>query len=168
MGPGMMVKAAMPRHFSIIVFGLAQIAIDVEALRYLVRGEYPLHRFWHTYLGATIAAVGLAIVGKPISQGIKLIWNRVAPNNSDADFSVAVPTTWTASFSGAFIGSYSHVLLDSLYHADIAPFHPFSDINRLRGFVGAYTVDIACIAAGIIGLIWFFARQAALMRANRR
>ena len=32
MGPGMFVKAAMPRHFSIIVFGLTQIVLDLEAL----------------------------------------------------------------------------------------------------------------------------------------
>ena len=167
MGPGMAVKAAMPRHFSIIVFGLTQITIDVEVLRYLMRGEYPLHRFWHTYLGATIVAVGIAILGKPVSQWIKWMWNRVAPKCGDIDLSVVVPTTWTASLSGAFIGAYSHILLDSFYHADIKPLHPFSGINHLRGFISPYTVDVACIAAGIIGLIWFFTRQARMKKANK-
>jgi hypothetical protein len=55
MGPGMAVKAAMPRHFSIVVFGLTQIVIDVEVLWQLAIGGYPLHRFCHTYLGRTHA-----------------------------------------------------------------------------------------------------------------
>ena len=59
MGPGMLVKAAVPRSFSIIVFGLTQIVIDLEVLQHMARNEYPFHTFWHTYLGATVIA-GLA------------------------------------------------------------------------------------------------------------
>lgn len=160
MGPGMVVKAAMPRHFSIIVFGMTQIAIDIEVLWYLMRGEFPLHRFWHTYLGATIIAIWFGLIGKPASQWIKRIWNSLAPKGKAIDLSVAVPTTWTASLTGAFIGSYSHILLDSLYHTDIMPLQPFSDINHLRGYISPYMLDILCVAAGIMGLIWFFTRQA--------
>lgn len=160
MGPGMVVKAAMPRHFSIIVFGATQIAIDIEVLRYLMRGDYPLHGFWHTYLGATIVAIGFGVIGKPISQWIKRMWNCLAPKSKAIDLSAAVPTTWTASLSGAFIGLYSHILLDSLYHTDIMPLQPFSNTNHLRGYMSPYTLDILCVAAGIIGLIWFFTRQA--------
>ena len=167
MGPGMLVKAAMPRYFSIIVFGLTQIAIDVEVLRYIMRSEYPLHRFWHTYLGATIVAVGVGILGKPVSQWIKRMWNCIAPKGTAVDLSVALPTSWTASLTGAFIGSYSHILLDSSYHTDIMPLLPFSDINHLRGYISPYMLDILCIAAGIMGLIWFFARQVKQRLANK-
>ena len=160
MGPGMVVKAATPRHFSIIVFGLTQIAIDIEVLRYLMRGDYPLHRFWHTYLGATIVAITVGIIGKPISQWLKHSWNFLTCKISIMDLSVDAPTSWAVSFSSAFIGAYSHILLDSLYHTDIMPLLPFLHINHLRGYVRPYTVDLLCIAAGIIGLIWFCARQA--------
>lgn len=160
MGPGMAVKAVTPQHFSIIVFGLTQLAIDFEVLGYLMRGEYPLHRFWHTYPGATLVAVGLAMIGKPVSQWIKRTWNRIAPPCGHLDLTVTVPTTWTASFSGAFTGAYSHILLDSLYHADMMPLLPFSETNHLLGYVRPQTVEFWCIAAGIIGLTGFFARQA--------
>ncbi len=159
MGPGMAVKALLPRHFSIIVFGLTQIAIDVEVLRYLMRGEYPLHRFWHTYLGATMIAVVFTLLGKPSSQWIKILWNRIAPKNGAINLSVSVPTTWLASFMGAFIGTYSHILLDSLYHGDMKPLHPWSEANHLYGLVSPHSVEVACVLLGIAGLAWYFAKQ---------
>jgi len=98
MGPGMFIKAAVPRYFSIIVFGLTQIAIDIEVLWHLIRHDYPFHTFCHTYLGATIIAAVLTVLGKPISQWIKAGWNHIADKCRDADLSVSVPTTWIASF----------------------------------------------------------------------
>lgn len=160
MGPGMAVKAALPRHFSIIVFGLSQIVIDVEVLNYLLRYEYPLHRFWHTYLGATIIAVGCAVIGKPLSQWIKYLWNLIAPKNTTLSFTVAVPTTWTASFMGACVGVYSHIFLDSIYHSDLKPLWPLTDTNHMYNIVSPHTVEITCLLLGITGLVWFFARHA--------
>src|ERR1035437_9399431 len=94
MGVGMAAKAVAQKHFSIVVFGLTQIAFDLEVLWRLARHDYPLHTFWHTYLGATIIAVVLTVIGKPISQWIKSIWNRVATKCHDVDLSVIVQTTW--------------------------------------------------------------------------
>ena len=56
-GPGAAIKAIMPRHFSFTVFCFAQIVTDIETAFYLLRGEYPLHRIFHTYLGATVVAM---------------------------------------------------------------------------------------------------------------
>ena len=163
----MAVKAAMPRHFSIVVFGLTQIALDLEVLRHMARHEYPFHTFWHTYLGATIVAVALAAVGKPASQWIKAIWNRIAAKCRDADLTVSTPTTWTAAFTGASIGAYSHILLDSLFHPDITPMQPWSPINPLRGVVAPHAVEIVCVFMGIIGLVWFFGREQIRRKANK-
>jgi hypothetical protein len=98
----MAVKAALPRHFSIVVFGLTQIALDAEVLWQLARGAYPLHGPLHTYLGAIIVACALAVIGKPVSQWLKGLWNRIAANCRGADLTVERHTPWTASLSAAF------------------------------------------------------------------
>jgi len=167
MGPGMAVKAVMPRHFSIVVFGLTQIAIDLEVLRHMVRHEHPFHAFWHTYLGASIVALVLTVVGKPTSQWIKAIWNRIAANCRDVDLTVAIPTTWTASFLGAFVGAFSHIVLDSLYHPDSEPLQPWSAANRLKGLVNPHSVNFVCIVLGLAGLLWFVGAERQRRKAKQ-
>ena len=105
MGPGMAVKAACPRHFSIIVFGLTQIVIDSEILWHLARQDYPLHAFWHTYFGATVLAALLTILGKPASQWLKAAWNWFALKCRQENLTVLTHTGWLASCTGAFFGA---------------------------------------------------------------
>ena len=167
MGPGMAVKAAIPRHFSIVVFGLTQIALDLEVAWHMSHHEYPFHTFWHTYLGATIVAAGLTVLGKPASRWIKTAWNRIAAKCRDAELAVPAPTTWVASFTGASIGAYSHILLDSLFHPDIEPLQPWSPTNSFRGIVDPHGVELVCIVLGVIGLVWFFGRELKMRKANK-
>jgi len=167
MGPGMALKAAIPRHFSIVVFGLTQIALDLEVLWYLIRWDPPLHRFWHTYLGATIIAVVMTGLGKPASQRITMLWNRIAAKCSDADLSVTVRTTWLSSFTGAVLGAYSHILIDSLSHPDIEPLQPWSPSNRLRGVIDPHVVEMLCVLLGIVGIVWFLMRERERRKVNR-
>ncbi|MCI0354322.1 MAG: hypothetical protein L0099_04665, partial [Acidobacteria bacterium] len=56
-GPGATVKAMAAQHFSLTVFAFAQVAIDLEPLYFMLRDEDPLHRFFHTYVGATAVAL---------------------------------------------------------------------------------------------------------------
>lgn len=166
MGPGMAVKAAMPRHFSIVVFGLTQVVLDLEVLWHIVRHEYPLHTSLHTCVGSSAAAIALAVIGKPASQWIKRIWNRIVVKCHGADLAVNTHTTWTASLSAAFIGTLSHILLDSLFHPDIEPLQPWSPANRLRGVVDRHGVELLCIVLGVIGLAWFFGRELKRRKAS--
>jgi hypothetical protein len=158
LGVGVAAKAVAREHFSIVVFGLTQVALDSEVLWYLMRWDPPFHRFWHTYLGATIVAVVLAFVGKPASQWIKGLWNRAAARCRDADLTVRIQTTWVASFTGAMFGAYSHILLDSLFHSDIEPIQPWSAANRFRGVINPHSVEIVCVVLGIVGTAWLIAR----------
>lgn len=160
MSPGMLFKAALPRHFSITAFGLAQIFIDIEVLWFLSRGEYHhLHRFWHTYPGATIAAAGAAVLGKPVSQWLKRIWNSVAGGLPGADLTLEAVTGWKVSLIGAAAGAYSHIVLDSIYHGDMKPFWPWSESNPLYGIISPRNVDVMCAAMGMAGLLLFIERE---------
>jgi len=155
MGIGLAAKAAASRHFSIVVFCVTQILLDVEVLWHLIRRDPPLHRSSHTYLGASVVVVGLTIVGKPVSQWIKAIWNRIAVKCRDADLTINTETTWFASFAGAAFGAYSHILMDSLFHGDIEPLQPWSSVNRLCGVINPHVAEMGCIFLGMVGLAWF-------------
>ncbi len=67
-GPGAAIKAVVPAHFSFAVFCYSQIVTDLEPAYFLLRGEYPVHRFFHTYPGAVLVGTFCAITGRPICQ----------------------------------------------------------------------------------------------------
>lgn len=53
---------------------------------------------------------------------------------------------------GASAGSYSHIVFDSMMHADIVPLSPFSDVNVLYQLVSLGALHLFCLAAGLIAL----------------
>ncbi len=168
LGPGMAVKAAAPRQFSIVTFALTQIAFDLEVLWYLLRGAPTLHRFWHSWIGATIIAVVLTVLGKPASQWIKSFWNRIAAKCRDADLAVKVHTTWLASLLGACVGAYSHIFLDGIFHPDVEPFQPWSASNPLHGLINPRFLELLCILLGIAGLAGYVIGERKRKRTDGR
>ncbi len=142
-GPGMALKAAAPRHFSFIAFCVANVLTDVEPLYFMLAKEYPLHRFLHTLVGATLTAavtVALFALCLRLPRALQLPdWFRWK--------SLTVPQVAV----GAALGTYSHILLDSLMHTDMHPFAPFGDENPLLHLVSHATIHIGCLALGLAG-----------------
>jgi membrane-bound metal-dependent hydrolase YbcI (DUF457 family) len=133
-GPGALVHAAAPKHISFLAFCAANVLVDVEPLYFMLTHQYPIHRFFHTFIGATVAAASVV--------GAFALVRKLTPRLSVR--AVAL---------GAIIGTYSHVLLDSLMHADMNPFAPFSDRNPLLGAVFLNTLHGFCLLAGFVGAI---------------
>ena len=80
MGPACAVKAIAGDSFSLLVFGFSQVAMDIQPLVHLLRGEGILHGFSHTYLGGTIIAILTLLIGKPICQ---LLLDQWTPDPAD-------------------------------------------------------------------------------------
>ena len=59
--------------------------------------------------------------------------------------------SWPAAIVGAGLGTYSHVVLDSVMHADMQPLFPFSETNGLLDAVSLGTLHLVCVAAGLLG-----------------
>jgi len=51
-----------------MVFGWAQIVMDIQPLVVILTGEGHLHGFSHTYVGAALLAVVAAVTGKYLSE----------------------------------------------------------------------------------------------------
>jgi len=148
MGPGILIKAILQGSFSLMVFGWAQIVMDIQPLMVLISGEGHLHGFSHTYIGATLLAVFSALSGKYLSEfGLFIIGFNERRR---------VTIAWWIAFMSAFIGTYSHVVLDSIMHADVEPFFPVSADNKLLGIISVTALHRLCLASAVIGGVIYF------------
>ncbi len=149
MGPGLLIKAAFQGSFSLIVFGWAQILMDIQPLIVLLTGEGYLHGFSHTFVGCALISVVAAVSGKYLGElGLRLLTNSLAWPTADI--------SWRVSFISAFVGGFSHVLLDSIMHEDVQPFFPFIQDNVFLGLLSVNALHELCIYSGISGMVVFY------------
>lgn len=157
MGPGLAIKAVSGRHFSLMVFGFSQVAIDIEPLVRIIRGDAVLHGFTHTYVGASLIALVSVLVGRPVCQ---FLLNHWVPDSHSAFLNwLRGPKliSWPAAIAGAFVGTYSHVLLDSIMHSDMEPLAPLTAANGLLHVISVEALHLLCVLGGIIGALFMFA-----------
>ena len=150
-GPAAAIKAVAPRYFSFVAFGLTQVVIDTEPLFYIAQNLWPIHRFFHTYLGATAVALLVAFFGKPLCEWILRLWNSRLSTSQRAWLSVNPGISFSAAITGALFGGYSHVLLDSIMHSDIRPFAPISNHNGLLYLISIDHLHILTATFGFFG-----------------
>jgi len=148
MGPGLLLKAVFHGSFSLLVFGWAQILMDLQPLFVLISGAGHLHGFSHTYLGAVGLGVLSALSGKYLAE-FSLRFIDMKPYGGSE-------IVWRVALMSAFIGTFSHVAVDSIMHADMAPYFPFSEGNQLLGVVSVDVLHKVCIYTGLAGATAFF------------
>jgi membrane-bound metal-dependent hydrolase YbcI (DUF457 family) len=153
MGPGAAIKAVSGGYFSLTVFGFAQVIIDIEPLIRILQGDKVLHGFTHTYLGAAVIGLFSLFLGKKCCEWLLRLWNSIVRFNYFLWLRVNPNISWTSATLGAFIGTFSHVLLDSLIHSDMHPFAPFNTANGLLHLLPTEWVYLLCACLGIIGVL---------------
>ena len=149
LGVGAICKAGLGDRFSFMVFGGAQVLMDIEPGVKLLTGSVPLHGPTHTAIGAFGIAVLATVTGKPLSE-FTLRLCRVA------DY----PISWSASAIAAFLGTFSHIVLDAVMHADMVPWYPFWERNNLLDLMGMESLHLLCLGLGILGGIGVWIRYA--------
>lgn len=150
-GPGAALYATAPRHFSFLSFCAANFLIDAEPLYYILTQQYPLHRFFHTYAGATLilaATFALFFFARRLATFVSI------PNLFQWQNLKLIPIA-----NGAAAGSYSHIMLDSLMHGDITPLAPFSEENILLYLISMDALHWSCVAAGLAGVVLLGVRR---------
>lgn len=128
---------------------VASVVVDFEPLFILILGlDEPLHGFFHTFLGGTIAAVLTAAVIYFFQDQI----NRVMKVFRLAQKGSLKKIVWTSVF-----GAYLHVVLDAFLYPDMSPFYPFGG-NPLFGLFSALEVYTFCTVLLFLGtliyLVW--------------
>lgn len=160
LGPGLALKAVGDRHVSLLAFGAAQVAIDIEPLIGLLRGWPVLHGVTHTYAGATVIGAAVALVLMPLAPVLGRWLDSALAEAGLARFQAGAATGRAALWTGSLLGTYSHVALDSLMHRDLHPWRPWSEGNALLGCLDVRTLHLACLAAGVLGAAGWIVRRA--------
>jgi hypothetical protein len=145
MGPGAAIKAVMQSRFSLMVFGWSQVVIDLQPLYAMLGGDVALHGVSHTLAGATLIALFCGATGKWLGEfGLRILRE---PEH--------LPISMRVSFASAFIGTYSHILIDSIMHGDVLPLAPFSKAT-LYNIISIDALHVACVVSGVVGAAGFY------------
>ena len=148
-GVGAAIHAIAPRRISFLGFCAGNVVTDFEPLYYMLTRQPPYHRFLHTIPGATLSwIVALILFLLLIRVGTRIHF----PNWLGWRDLTLLPIAF-----GAALGSYSHLILDGMMHADMRPFAPFTDANPLLGIIPLVALYSGCIAAAVLGIaivIW--------------
>ncbi|MBL4894745.1 MAG: metal-dependent hydrolase [Emcibacter sp.] len=122
--------------------------MDIQPLIVMITGKGQLHGFTHSFIGASLIAVFSGLTGKYLSEvGLKIL--DISRNNS-------VEIIWGVAFLSAFIGSYSHVILDGIMHSDVEPFYPFTTLNIFQGIISLEALHKLCLNSGLFGAMVYY------------
>lgn len=147
LGPGLLFGLLLLRYIDFPTFIIANVIVDIEPFMVLALNlPYPLHGFFHTFIGGTIVALFLTAVMRELREHLNPITRHLKIEQEYSTRSILI-----ASLSGIYL----HIVLDSLLYVDIKPFYPFDfnpflDITRIG--LGVYG---NCFLAFILGTIFY-------------
>jgi hypothetical protein len=159
MGAGLVAKAGLDKHMSLISFGIAQVAMDIEPGVGMLRGAAELHGWSHTLPGALVIATAVAPVSTLLVRPILGRWNKEVAHYKLSWLSVEERPRWAPCVVGAFVGTLSHIVLDGIIHADMHPLAPLSNANTLLGLVNHDAVYSGCAIAMLVGGVGWVLRK---------
>jgi len=152
-GPGLALKGLARPVFSWSAFVIAQVLIDCETLYYLLHHQYPVHRFFHSFLGATAAGLVAAGSWLLIVRVVTVVLPDVMVSRMHSTSHVRSEFSFLAIFLGGLLGGISHPFLDGIMHPDVRPFMPFSNRNPFLGLIGVGVLHVACVVAAVLGAV---------------
>ena len=151
LGPAVLIGFILLGYLDLPTFIVASVLVDLEPLAVLVFGlPGPLHGFFHSFLGASVVAVLLAVVVSRVRGFLEpvYVFLRLDGDRRPQRFLVA-----------ALLGTWSHVLLDAPLYGEMRPFYPlggnpFLGVDLYLG-LGVYRF---CFLSGVVGVALFVFR----------
>ena len=154
LGPGLGVGMLFSKYFDIAALLAASVAVDIEPfLVLLFKLNYPLHGFFHSFLGGTIVAVLVSAA---------IYYLRDVTRKIMDVFQIGQRSSFKKILWSSIFGVYLHILLDAPLYADIRPFYPFQS-NPLYGLFSAGHIYSFTGISFIIGV----AAYVFMVRKNR-
>ena len=115
-GPALFLGLLFVGFIDFPTFLVASVIVDVEPFLVLALNlDYPLHGFFHSFLGGTFVVLPLALM-------MCQIRDKLSPLLSF--FRLDQKMSFKRVLVGALSGIYIHILLDSRIYPDIQPFYP--------------------------------------------
>ncbi|MFA4663252.1 hypothetical protein QDY65_08540 [Pyrococcus kukulkanii] len=145
LGPALLLSYLIP-YLDVWTFLIANVIVDFEPFLVLsfnldLKYGYPVHGFFHTYVGGGIVALILA-------HAMAFIY-KITGRNYDME------RLRITALSGVFL----HITLDSIMHPDVKPFFPFG-FSPLYGATYEFNIYMFCAFSFLAWLILkFFIRS---------
>jgi len=146
LGPALIFSLLLFRYLNFPAFLVGNVIVDIEPFLVLFLGlRYPLHGFFHSYLGGTIMG---------IATGVGIYFMRNWLNKVLAKFKVQQESSFAKILYTSLFGVYFHIFLDSFLYGEMKPFFPLTD-NPFLNIVGSGVVYEFCRVSLIFGLILY-------------
>ena len=150
LGPSSWIGLILFKIFDFPTLLIASVVVDIEPFcAFFFNLSYPLHGFFHSFLGGSILAVLTAIILYLLKEKIKKVM---------AIFKLAQDSSFKKILWTSFFGVYSHVLLDSFLYTEIKPFYPLES-NPFLGTFSSQQIYLFCSLSFLVGilfyLVWF-------------
>ena len=133
--------------------------MDIEPGARMWLGDEKLHGWSHTLWGALCIGLLTVAFSHPLINCVVNKWNKECRHYGLQKWMQPVSIGWKDAVAGALFGTLSHLLLDSLMHADMTPFSPLANINPLLGLMQHDAVYTAMAVCGIAGALIWWLRQ---------
>jgi membrane-bound metal-dependent hydrolase YbcI (DUF457 family) len=153
LGPGLLIGLLLLNWIDFPTFVVASVIVDVEPILVLAfHLAFPLHGFFHSFLGGTLVAFLLAAVMSRARASLSPLLSF---------FKLEHKSSFKAILIASLSGIYIHILLDSRMHRDIRPFFPL-DFNPILSSsalpgLGVYMLCFWCfVGAAVIYVIRLF------------
>ncbi|MHA1506068.1 MAG: DUF4184 family protein [Candidatus Asgardarchaeia archaeon] len=146
LGPSSLIAIIFHKYLDILAFLIGSVIVDLEPFLVMVLGlEYPLHGYFHTFLGATLASIPISLIMERFGSTFEKICELIAfPQELDRK----------KAFLSTLFGTYSHVLLDSPLYYDIHPFFPLKE-NPLFLLLYPFQVYALCFYSFILSIFTY-------------
>ena len=160
LGPGLFVGLLLLSFIDFPTFLVASVIVDLEPFLVLALNlNYPLHGFFHSFLGGTLVALPLTLVMYRIRDKFSSLLSF---------FKLEQKVSFKSVLAAALSGIYIHILLDSRGYTDIQPFYP-SNYNPLltTGISAGLDSYIFCIWSFFGAAIIYVIRLVLIWRKSR-
>ncbi len=145
-GPSSVIGLLLFKIFDFPTLLIASVIVDIEPFSVLFFNlNYPLHGFFHSFLGGSILAILTAIVFYIFKGKIKKIM---------AIFKLAQDSSFKKILWTSFFGVYFHIFLDSFTHEEMKPFYPFKT-NPSLGLFSLSQLYFFCGLLLLVGILFY-------------
>jgi membrane-bound metal-dependent hydrolase YbcI (DUF457 family) len=153
-GPALFFGLLLIGYLSLPTFLIGSVIIDVEPFLVLTFSlDYPLHGFFHSFLGSSIIAILLVYVMIMLNDRIQGIMEFLKIKQD-----LPTKSIWLASFSSIYL----HVLFDAPLHSDIRPFYPLDFNPFYVGTSAGVWIYSVCAMMFLIGFFIYLYRRMAV------
>jgi len=152
LGPALLFGLVLSRAFYLPALLVASVIPDLEPfyVMYFHVSGYPLHGFFHSYLGSSIFAFSVTLIVYPFRG----LLDRIM-----AAFHIPQKSSFKKILFTSFVGVYLHVFLDSFLYEEMMPFYPLqgNPFINILSFYDSYRVVYGfCSITAILGVIVYF------------